>query len=151
MLMRDSWLKIAALMSVLIMPVCSYGADITAVEREGMIMRVELNRLGSDADPAEKEAILRKIAERCKGTEEGEAAYWDLADLYLEGFPEERRKEAAEILELSLKNYPNSRRAVMVKCRLVELYEAGNARRAELIRQLKSDNSLPNILKSTLN
>ena len=133
------------------MPVCSYGADITAVEREGMIMRVELNRLGSDADPAEKEAILRKIAERCKGTEEGEAAYWDLADLYLEGFPEERRKEAAEILELSLKNYPNSRRAVMVKCRLVELYEAGNVRRAELIRQLKSDNSLPNILKSTLN
>lgn len=150
MLMRDSWLKIAALMSVLIMPVCSYGADITAVEREGMIMRVELNRLGSDADPAEKEAILRKIAERCKGTEEGEAAYWDLADLYLEGFPEERRKDAAAVLELCLKNYPNSRRASMVKCKLAELYEAGSPRRAELIRQLKNDNSLPNILKSTL-
>ena len=149
--MRNFRLKVFALLSILIMPVCSYGADISAAEREGMIMRVELNRLGSDSDPSEREEILRKIADRCKGTEEGEAAYWDLADLYLEGFPEERRKDAAAALELCLKNYPNSRRAAMVKCRLTELYEAGNPRRAELIRQLKNDNSLPNILKSTLN
>ena len=149
--MRSLRLKILALLSVLIMPMCSYGADITAIEREAMIMRVELNRLGADADPAERESILKKIAERCKGTEEGESAYWDLADLYLEGFPEERRNEARDVLELCLKNYPNSRRAVMVKCRLVELYEAGSPRRAELIRQLKNDSSLPNILKSTLN
>ena len=70
--------------------------------------------------------------------------------MYLEGFPEERRKDAAAVLELCLKNYPNSRRASMVKCKLAELYEAGSPRRAELIRQLKNDNSLPNILKSTL-
>ena len=149
--MRSLRLKILALLSVLIMPMCSYGADITAIEREAMIMRVELNRLGSDADPAERESILKKIAERCKGTEEGESAYWDLADLYLEGFPEERRNEARDVLEMCLKNYPNSRRAVMVKCRLADLYEAGSPRRAELIRQLKNDSSLPNILKSTLN
>ena len=149
--MRSLRLKILALLSVLIMPVCSYGADVTDIEREAMIMRVELNRLGSDADPAERESILKKIAERCKGTEEGESAYWDLADLYLEGFPEERRNEARDVLELCLKNYPNSRRAVMVKCRLADLYEAGSPRRAELIRQLKNDSSLPNILKSTLN
>ena len=149
--MRSLRLKIAALLSVLIMPVCSYGADITAIEREGLIMRVELNRLGSDSDPSERETILKKIADRCKGTEEGESAYWDLADLYLEGFPEERRNDARDALEMCLKNYPNSRRAVMVKCRLVELYEAGSPRRAELIRQLKNDNSLPNMLRSTLN
>ena len=149
--MRSLRLKAAALLSVLIMPVCSYGADITAIEREGLIMRVELNRLGSDSDPSERETILKKIADRCKGTEEGESAYWDLADLYLEGFPEERRNDARDALELCLKNYPNSRRAVMVKCRLVELYEAGSPRRAELIRQLKNDNSLPNMLRSTLN
>ena len=149
--MRSLRLKILALLSVLIMPMCSYGADITAIEREAMIMRVELNRLGADADPAERESILKKIAERCKGTEEGESAYWDLADLYLEGFPEERRNEARDVLEMCLKNYPNSRRAVMVKCRLADLYEAGSPRRAELIRQLKNDSSLPNILKSTLN
>lgn len=151
MLMRDSMLKVFALLSILIMPVCSYGADISALEREGMIMRVELNRLGNDSDPEEREEILRKIAERCKGTEEGESAYWDLADLYLEGFPDERRKDARDILELCLKNYPNSRRASMVKCRLIELYDAGTPRRAELVRQLKNDSSLPNILKSTLN
>ena len=149
--MRDSMLKVFALLSILIMPVCSYGADISALEREGMIMRVELNRLGNDSDPEEREEILRKIAERCKGTEEGESAYWDLADLYLEGFPDERRKDARDILELCLKNYPNSRRASMVKCRLIELYDAGTPRRAELVRQLKNDSSLPNILKSTLN
>ena len=148
--MRSFRLKVFALLSLLIMPVCSYGADISAVEREGLIMRVELNRLGNNSDPAEREEILRKIADRCKGTEEGESAYWDLADLYLEGFPEERRKDAAAVLELCLKNYPNSRRASMVKCKLTELYDAGNPRRAELIRQLKNDNSLPNILKSTL-
>ena len=142
-------LKIFALLSILIMPVCSYGADISSVEREGLIMRVELNRLGTSSDPAEREALLRKIAERCKGTEEGEAAYWDLADLYLEGFPEERRKEAADVLEQCLRNYPNSRRAAMVKCRLVELYDAGTPRRSELVRQLKNDNSLPTALKST--
>ena len=150
MSMRNFRLKVFALLSILIMPVCSYGADISAVEREGLIMRVELNRLGTNSDPEEREEILRKIADRCKGTEEGEAAYWDLADLYLEGFPEERRKDAAAVLELCLKNYPNSRRASMVKCKLAELYEAGSPRRAELIRQLKNDNSLPNILKSTL-
>lgn len=151
MLMRDSMLKVFALLSILIMPICSYGADISALEREGMIMRVELNRLGNDSDPEEREEILRKIAERCKGTEEGESAYWDLADLYLEGFPDERRKDARDILELCLKNYPNSRRASIVKCRLIELYDAGTPRRAELVRQLKNDSSLPNILKSTLN
>ena len=143
-------IKIFALLSILIMPVCSYGADIASIEREGMIMRVELNTLGANADPSERESILKKIAERCKGTEEGESAYWDLADLYLEGFPEEMRKEAQETLELCLKTYPNSRRASMVKCKLAELYDAGTPRRAELIKQLQNDGTLPNILRSSL-
>ncbi len=144
-------LKIIALLAVMLLPVCSYAADVASIEREGMIMRVELNRLGTSGDPFEREAILRKIVDRCKGTEEGEAAYWDLADLYLDGFPEEMRQEAREMLELCLRNYPNSRRASMVKCRLAELYDAGNSRRAELVKQLKNDNSLPNVLKSSLN
>ena len=144
-------IKILALLSIFIMPICSYGADISAIEREGLIMRVELNTLGADSEPSEREAILKKIAERCKGTEEGESAYWDLADLYLEGFPEEMRKEAAEVLEQCLRNYPNSRRSVMVKCKLAELYDAGTPRRAELIRQLKNDGTLPNVLRSTFN
>ena len=144
-------IKIFALLSILIMPVCSYGADIAAIEREGLIMRVELNTLGANAEPSEREAILRKIAERCKGTEEGESAYWDLADLYLEGFPEEKRNEARETLELCLRNYPNSRRVSMVKCKLAELYDAGTPRRAELIRQLRNDGTLPTIVRSSLN
>ena len=144
-------IKILAVILILIMPLCSYGADISSIEREGMIMRVELNRLDSDVEPEEREAILKKIAERCKGTEEGESAYWDLADLYLEGFPEEMRKEARDTLELCLKTYPNSRRSVMVKLKLAELYDAGTPRRAELIKQLKNDSSLPSVLKSSLN
>lgn len=144
-------IKILAVILILIMPLCSYGADISSIEREGMIMRVELNRLGSDVEPEEREAILKKIAERCKGTEEGESAYWDLADLYLEGFPEEMRKEARDTLELCLKAYPNSQRSVMVKLKLAELYDAGTPRRAELIKQLKNDSSLPSVLKSSLN
>ena len=143
-------LKIFALLSILIMPVCSYGADIPAIEREALIMRVELNRLGANSDPSEKELILRKIAERCKGTEEGEAAYWDLADLYLEGFQTEMRKEARETLELCLKAYPDSMRSGMVKCRLADLYDSGSSRRSELVKQIKSDARLPNVIKSTL-
>ena len=144
-------MKILALLSILIMPVGSFGADVSAVEREGLIMRVELNTLGANAEPSEREAILKRIAERCKGTEEGESAYWDLADLYLEGFPEEMRKKAQETLELCLRNYPNSRRSAMVKCKLAELYDAGTPRRNELIKQLKNDGTLPDIVRSSLN
>ncbi|MBR1439223.1 MAG: hypothetical protein IJ587_11890 [Synergistaceae bacterium] len=143
--------KILALLSILIMPVCSYGADVQAVEREGMIIRAELNRLGNDADPSERETLLKRIAERCRGTEEGEAAYWDLADLYLEGFPDEMRDKARNILELCLKTYPNSLRSGMIKCRLAELYDAGSARRAELVRQVKNDSRIPAVIQSTIN
>lgn len=126
-------------------------ADIVGIEREGMILKSEYNRLGTDGDPFEREAVLRKIIDRCKGTEEGEAAYWDLADLYLDGFPEEMRQEAREMLELCLKNYPNTRRALLVKCRLVDLYDTKDKRRAELVRQLKNDGRLPAMLRGTLN
>ena len=91
------------------------------------------------------------MIDRAKGTEEGERAYWDLADLYLDGFPEEMRQEATEMLELCLRSYPNTRRSVLVKCRLVELYDARDKRRAELVRQLKNDAGLPAMLKASLN
>ena len=138
-----------------VMPGVSYCAKlsipISEVEREALILRVELNRLGSSGDPFEREAILQKIIDRCKGTEEGEAAYWDLADLYLDGFPEEMRQEAREMLELCLRAYPNTNRTSMVKCKLVELYDAKDPRRAELIKQLKNDKTLPNVVKSSIN
>lgn len=143
--------KAVALALVLLSSGSALCADVASLEREAMVMKVELNGLGSSGDPFEREAILRKIIDKCKGTEEGEAAYWDLADLYLEGFPEEMRQEAREMLELCLKNYPNTRRSVLVKCRLVELYDAKDKRRAELIRQLKNDGGLPSMLKSSLN
>jgi len=114
--------------------------------REALALRVELNRLGSSGDPFEREAILRKIIDICKGTEEAVAAYWDLSDLYLDAFPDEMRKEAREMLELCLKNYPDSPRASMIKCKLAELYDADDPRRSELIAQIKNDKSLPKIL-----
>ena len=129
----------------------AFSAEINDLERNAMILRVEYNRLGSEGDPLEREAILREIIDTCKGTEEAEAAYWDLADLYLDSFPEERRQEACEMLELCLKNYPDTKRSVLVKCRLVELYDNNNTRRAELINQIKSDKSVPNIIKEGLN
>ena len=115
--------------------------------REALALRVELNRLGNSGDPFEREAILRKIIDICKGSEEAVAAYWDLADLYLDAFPEEMRQEAREMLELCLKNYPASPRASMIKCKLVELYEADDPRRIELVAQIQNDKSLPNILR----
>ena len=143
--------KTLALALVLMLAGPAVCADVAGLEREAMVMKVELAGLGSSGDPFEREAILRKIIDKCKGTEEGEAAYWDLADLYLEGFPEEMRQEATEMLELCLKNYPNTRRSVLVKCKLVELYDAKDKRRAELVKQLKSDAGLPSMLKSSLN
>ena len=143
--------RVLALVMLLLAAKIALGADLTGLEREAMVLKVELNELGSSGDPFEREAILLKIIDKCKGTEEGEAAYWDLADLYLEGFPDEMRKEAREMLELCLKNYPNTRRSVLVKCRLVELYDAKDARRTELVRQLKNDAGFPTMLKSSLN
>ena len=142
--------KILALAFVFMTAGSALCADVVGLEREAMILRVELNTLGGTGDPFEREAILRKIIDKCKGTEEAEAAYMDLADLYLDGFPEEMRQEAREMLELCLKNYPNTRRAVLVKCRLIDLYEAKDSRRAELVKQLRNDNALPSMLKASL-
>ena len=111
----------------------------SVLSREALAMRVELNRLGTNGDPFEREAILRKIIDASKGTEEAVVAYWDLADLYLDAFPEEMRKESCEMLELCLKNYPNSPRASMIKCKLTELYDKNDPRRAELIKQLQKN------------
>ena len=143
--------KVIALFLVLLSACPAVCADLASLEREAMVMKVELNGLGSSGDPFEREAILLRIIDNCKGTEEAEAAYWDLSDLYLDGFPEEMRKEAAEMLELCLRNYPDTRRSLLVKCRLVDLYDAKDKRRTELVRQLKNDASLPTMLKSSLN
>ena len=143
--------KIAAVVMVLACAGSAWCADIVSIEREGMILYSEFNRLGSSADPFEREAVLQKIIEQCEGTEEGEMAYWDLANVYLDEFPEEMRNEARNMLEECLKNYPNTRRAVLVKCRLVDLYEAKDSRRAELVRQLKKEPGLPTMLKSSIN
>ena len=143
--------RVLALVIVLMLQGCAMCADVASLEREAMVMKVELNGLGSSGDPFEREAILRKIIDKCKGTEEAEAAYWDLADLYLEGFPEEMRQEATEMLELCLRSYPNTRRSVLVKCRLVDLYDVKDKRRAELVKQLKGDAGLPTMLKNSLN
>ena len=124
-------------------------ADVNSLESEALSLRVELNGLGTNGDPFEKEAILRKIIDRCKGTEEAENAYWDLSDLYLDGFQVEMRKEAREILELCLKNYPNSKIASMVKCKLVDLYEENDKRRSQLINEIKNDKNIPAALKSS--
>lgn len=129
----------------------SFGADIVSLERNAMILRAEFNRLGNDSDPLRREAILREIIDTCKGTEEAESAYWDLSDLYLDAFPDERRREACEMLELCLKNYPETRRSVLVKCKLVELYDKNNTRRAELINQLRNDKTLPKYILEGLN
>ena len=126
----------------------AFSADIVSLEREAQVLRVNLR--GADS-PSEKEAILRKIIDTCKGTEEAEAAYWDLADLYLNDFPSERRREAAEMLELCLRTYPNSNRSTMIKLRLIDLYDAKNKRRTELINQLKSDKNVPEMMRSSLN
>ena len=123
---------------------------ISDVEREAFALRVELNRIGNSGDPFEREAILRKIIDISKGTEEGENAYWDLADLYLDGFPEEMRKEAIETLELCLRAYPNSSRAAMTKCKLIDLYDAKDSRRAELVQQVQNDKTLPAVLRNSI-
>lgn len=137
-------------MLIILISFPAFSADINSIEREGLILRVQLNRLGSNGDPFEREEILRTIIDTCKGTEEGENAYWDLADLYLDGFPEEMRQEAREMLELCLKNYPNSKRVSMIKCRLIDLYDGNDKRRNELIAQVQNDNNLPAILRNSV-
>ncbi len=113
-------------------------------------LQVELNRLGSSGDPVEREALLRDMIDNCGGTEEAEAAYWSLSDLYLDAFPEPRIQEARDILELFLKRCPDSRYTVQAKCRLLTLYEAKDKRAGELRRELGADKGLPQMLRSAL-
>ena len=143
--------KILVIALILLCCESAFCADIVKTELEAMVIKSEFNRLGNSSDPFEKESLLLRIIDKCKDTEEGEAAYWDLADLYLNDFPEEMRQEACEMLELSLRNYPNTRRSILVKCRLIDLYEKNNSRRAELIKELKNNNHLPTMLKNALN
>ena len=142
--------KFFAFVIMILVCTCGYAfaADIVSLEREAQVLRVNLR---SAESASEKEMILRKIIDTCKGTEEAEAAYWDLADLYLDGFENEKRREAAEMLELCLRTYPNSNRSTMTKCRLIDLYDAKNKRRAELINQLKNDKNVPEFIKANLN
>lgn len=140
---------ILSLTFLLIYPACLYSADTAGLEREALALRVELNR-SENTDPFEREKILQKIIDTCKGTDEAVNAYWDLADLYLDAFPEEMRQEACEMLELCLKNYPDSSRASMIKCRLIDLYDEKDERREKLIEELKNDKTLPNILRITI-
>ena len=142
--------KIFACVILILVCTCGYAfaADIVSLEREAQVLRVNLR---SAESASEKEMILRKIIDTCKGTEEAEAAYWDLADLYLDEFPNERRREAAEMLELCLRTYPNSNSSTIIKCRLIDLYDSRNKRRAELINQLMNDKNVPEFIKANLN
>lgn len=150
------FLTLSFVLIFILMPSVSFSLSfstapgLSSPEREALALRVELNRLGTSGDPFERETILRKIIDRCKGTEEAVSAYWDLADLYLDAFPDEMRQEAREMLELCLRNYPDSTRVSMIKCKLIGLYDAEDPRRAELVREIKDDKNLPNILKASL-
>ena len=129
-------------------PVTTGAAGGDAVTARGL--QVELNRLGSDADPIERESLLRKIIDLCHGTEEAEAAYWSLADLYLDAFAEPKEKEARDTLELFLKRCPDSRWTTQVKCRLLALYDAKDKRAGELRQELSKDARLPQMLRAAL-
>ena len=128
----------------------SMEGNAAAPERTALELQVELNRLGSSGDPIERESILRKIVQQCPGTEEAEAAYWALSDLYLDAFSEPREAEARDVLELFLKKCPDSRWVAQAKCRLLALYGAKDQRAAELRRELARDKGLPQMLRSAL-
>ena len=115
-----------------------------------MELQVELNRIGSSGDPIEREELLRRIVNQCAGTEEAEAAYWALSDLYLDAFSEPREQDARDILEIFLKRCPESRYAVHAKCRLLALYDAKDKRAAELRKELGANKELPQMLRSAL-
>ena len=56
--------KLLVIVMVLACAGSAWCADIVSIEREGMILRSEFNRLGNGADPFEREALLRKIIEQ---------------------------------------------------------------------------------------
>lgn len=115
---------------------------------EALIMRVEWRRA---ANPEEREEILKRIIENSPETEEAEAAYWDLAELYLGGFPEERRADAENVLKEFLGNYPNSEWALNFRLKLLDLYDAKNPERIALKKEILNDKSLPAVLRASFN
>ncbi|GHV33705.1 hypothetical protein FACS1894187_02720 [Synergistales bacterium] len=71
-------------------------------------LRFSVSHISSDAaseTAKEKESLYMRIIEECPDTPEAEEAYWELSDLYLDGFDEPKEKEAKAILERFLKKY----------------------------------------------
>ena len=120
-------------------------------EQTALELRVQLTRLGNDGDPAAREAIWKKIIEQCPNTEEAEAAFWALSNLYLDDFEEPREPQAREVLEQFLKRYPDSRWTSQVKCRLHFLCVGVDDERAAQLRgELLKDKALPQVLRTAL-
>ena len=115
---------------------------------EALVMRVEWRRA---SEPEEREEILKRIIENSPDTEEAQAAYWDLAELYLSGFSEERKTDAENILNEFLERYPDSEWALNFRLKLLDLYDVKNPERSNLKKIILSDKTLPAVLKASLN
>ncbi|MBQ9528562.1 MAG: hypothetical protein IJR68_13250 [Fretibacterium sp.] len=145
------FLGVTAFALLMILPAAlAAGEELSDRERLGLELQVELNRLGSSGDPTEREALLRRIAGECQGTEAAEAAYWSLSDLYLDAFASPEVAKACEVLELFLKRYPDSPWTDQAKCRLLALYDGKDARAAQIKRELLADGGLPQGVKGFL-
>ena len=127
-----------------------YGYEVLNPVQEALIARIEFNRLGN-SNPDEREKLLKQIIAKSPDTEEAQAAYWDLAELYLAAFDEERRLDAEKTLEKFLERYPQSDWSLNFKLKLFELYDAKNPERAHLKKDILNDKALPFMLKSSLN
>ena len=126
-------------------------AQVINPEQEAQILRVEFNRLGSSGDPVERENILKQIISKYPNTDGAQLAYWNLADLYLNAFDDEKLNDAVNILETFLKNYPNSEWRLNFELRLFEMYDNKNTRKEQLKQKILNEKYLPAMLKAQLN
>ncbi|GHS97060.1 hypothetical protein AGMMS50276_16480 [Synergistales bacterium] len=97
------------------------AADYADQKALALSLRFSVSRLPTDSSDdvaKEKEALYLRIINECPDTSEAEEAYWELSNLYLDGFDEPKEKEAVAVLERFLKELSDSPWALHVNSRL---------------------------------
>lgn len=139
----------AAMVVLLFCVPASAAPELTDDERRALELRVELSRMTGADDADAREAVCLSIIQDCGGTEEAEAAYWRLADIYLDAFDEPQEQKARDVLKRFIERCPNSRWVTHARLRLLEL--GGDKKEIGTLRSaLQKDDSVPKSLRAGL-
>ena len=107
-------------------PAAKQPAKRALTREEQEILAYELFRKLSKTPPADLETIeklYQEVMDKCPLTERAQIAYWQLSNLYLQGYEQPQWEKTVDLLERFLEKYPDSPGVPPVTQRLIQAYE----------------------------